>query len=33
MLVNVVAWPNIVAGLAAIMLVRRSHLHRSTKKA
>jgi ABC-type uncharacterized transport system involved in gliding motility auxiliary subunit len=33
MLVNVVAWPIIVAGLAAIMLVRRSHLHRSTKKA
>ncbi len=33
MLVNVVAWPLVVAGLAAIMLVRRSHLHRSTKKA
>lgn len=33
MLVNVVAWPLVVAGLAAIMLVRRSHLHRTTKKA
>ncbi len=33
MLVNVVAWPLVVAGLAAIMLARRSHLHRSTKKA
>ncbi|MBM4110529.1 MAG: hypothetical protein FJ254_04100 [Phycisphaerae bacterium] len=33
MLINVVAWPLVVAGLAAIMLVRRSHLHRSTKKA
>ena len=33
MLINVVAWPLVVAGLAAIMLVRRSHLHRTTKKA
>jgi len=33
MLANVVAWPLVVAGLAAIMLARRSHLHRSTKKA
>jgi len=33
MLINVVAWPLVVAGLAAIMLARRSHLHRSTKKA
>ena len=33
MLVNVVAWPLVVAGLAAIMHARRSHLHRSTKKA
>lgn len=33
MLVNVVAWPLVVAGLAAILLIRRSHLHRSTKRA
>jgi ABC-type uncharacterized transport system involved in gliding motility auxiliary subunit len=33
LLVNVVAWPLAVAALAAIMLARRSHLHRSTKKA
>jgi hypothetical protein len=33
MLVNVVAWPLAVAAIAAILLVRRSHLHRSTKKA
>jgi len=33
MLVNVVAWPLVVAAIAAILLVRRSHLHRSTKKA
>ena len=33
MLVNVVAWPLVVAALAAILLARRSHLHRTTKKA
>ncbi len=33
LLANVVAWPLIVAAIAAIVLVRRSHLHRTTKNA